>query len=128
MYITTNIDFEEAVTKLNKFIGYPVTEIFCDSNSIEDGGHFRGAMILRGSYQERVIYLDFYKESEIKYEKGLYLHDQRAKETFQIESIKEKGYTLIDVRGELFEVSDLSAFRIASKIEREQFQLVTNKA
>ncbi|MBP1309249.1 hypothetical protein JOD82_002269 [Paenibacillus sp. 1182] len=128
VYITTDINLEEAVTQLNQFIGHPVTEIYCDSNSIEDGSHFRGAMISKGNHQEKVIYLDFYKESEIQYEKGLYLHNHRKKETYQIEAIKENGFTLLDVHGALFEVSDLSAFRSARKIEREQFQLVTNKA
>jgi hypothetical protein len=117
--ITTDMDFEVAVEKLNEFTGHPVVEIWCDTNEIEDGGYFRGAEITTGNYGERVICLHWWKETQVEYKKDQYLYCHQQKETFQIEEVEAQGFVLRNARGDLKRESNLTAYRFATMKERE---------
>jgi hypothetical protein len=125
--ITTDEAFEKTVVKLNEFVGYPITEIWCDNNSIAVGDYFRGAVIKRGNYDEKVICLHFYGETHIKYKAGLYLYSQRQEATFCIKEVQKTGFLLINENDESIEVTDLTDYRIASMDERAQYQMNQSK-
>ncbi|MFF2531362.1 hypothetical protein ACFVS2_20880 [Brevibacillus sp. NPDC058079] len=120
--ITTDMDFEIAKEKLDEFVGYPVVEIWCDSHEIKEAGYFRGAEITSGNYGERVISLNWWKESEVSYQKGLFLYSHPLKETFQINEVNENCFVLLTVDGTLKQELNLTTYRFANMDEREQFK------
>jgi hypothetical protein len=58
--ITTEEPMEQAVDKLNRFIGRKVINIHCDDNKIIEDGYFKGANITKGNHREKVIFLDWW--------------------------------------------------------------------
>ncbi|AFQ29887.1 hypothetical protein P4493_05440 [Bacillus thuringiensis] len=58
--ITVEGNMEEVARELSTFVGYPIVEIYCDTNEITNYGYtLKGASIRKGNVGEKVIYLDF---------------------------------------------------------------------
>ncbi|MFE6075663.1 hypothetical protein ACFVQB_14420 [Paenibacillus sp. NPDC057886] len=57
--ITTDTDTREVWTKLNKFKGRKIVEIWCDTNEIHDGGVFEEAVLRDDGYGSHSISLNF---------------------------------------------------------------------
>lgn len=120
--VTTEMDFKEAVQKLNAFIGHPVTEICCDTNEIHDAGFFRGAELTNGNYGERVIGLNWWKDNRPKWEVGHYVQNDLTEKTFKIQDIVLSQYVLKDIDGKLHEFTNLHEFRFATQKNRTAYQ------
>ncbi|PHE64160.1 hypothetical protein COF68_04750 [Bacillus toyonensis] len=58
--LTVEGNMKETVNKLNKFKGYPIVEIYCDTNETSNNGYkLKGASIRKGNVGEDVIYLEY---------------------------------------------------------------------
>lgn len=125
--VTTEMDFDEAVRKLNAFIGHPVTSIYCDTNEIREDGIFRGAEITTGNYEEKVISLHWWEDNRPKWEAGHYLQNDLLDETFQIHEVLDSEYALKDISGNIRIFPHLHEFRFASYNNRINYQSQTER-
>ncbi|HHT7008737.1 TPA: hypothetical protein ACTZ3A_001276 [Bacillus cereus] len=57
--VTVDADMLLVAEELNKFINYPIVNIYCDTNSIVVGDVFMGANVRKGNFGEQVIYLNY---------------------------------------------------------------------